>query len=266
MSGSRASTPGWVRKSLRRRSSIRCHIQSRAWRRRRLSNSPVSRICWRKRSTCDQHSGMPWPSRADRTRTGGCQCGEAGCRIDSTPSSVCCAAVACSGARSALLITIRSASSTMPFLSACRSSPAIGSCRSTIRSVIRATAVSDCPTPTVSTRITSKPAASQRSRTSRVQAATPPRQVPAGEGRMKASGVRANCSIRVLSPRMEPPVTRLVGSTASTATRWPRAITCSPRASMKVDLPTPGAPLMPMRSEWPVCGSRASMSACPRPW
>ncbi len=51
-----------------------------------------------------------------------------------------------------------------------------------------ATAVSDWPMPTVSTRITSKPAASQSSMVSRVLAATPPSVPAAGEGRMKAFG------------------------------------------------------------------------------
>jgi len=88
------------------------------------------------------------------------------------------------GSRSALLITIRSASSTMPFFIACRSSPALGNCNRTKASVIAATAVSDCPTPTVSTTITSNPAASQTSRHSRVRAATPPSVPALGEGRM----------------------------------------------------------------------------------
>ena len=65
---------------------------------------------------------------------------------------------------------------------------------------------------------------------------------------------------------MEPPLTLDDGSTASTATRWPRSIRNRPRASMKVLLPTPGTPLMPRRNERPVCGSRAfsSSSACSR--
>jgi hypothetical protein len=46
------------------------------------------------------------------------------------------------------------------------------------------------------------------------------------------------------------------GSTASTATRWPRSIRNRPRASMKVLLPTPGTPLMPRRKLRPLCGSR----------
>jgi hypothetical protein len=40
---------------------------------------------------------------------------------------------------------------------------------------------------------------------SRVRRATPPRVVPAGDGRMKALGSRASRSMRVLSPRIEPP-------------------------------------------------------------
>ena len=41
------------------------------------------------------------------------------------------------------------------------------------------------------------------------------------EGRIKARRSLVSCSMRVLSPRMLPPVTLLLGSTASTATRWP---------------------------------------------
>ena len=54
--------------------------------------------------------------------------------------------------------------------------------------------------------------------------------------------------MRVLSPRMLPPLTGLLGSTASTATRWPRSTRWSPRASISVLLPTPGGPVMPTRT------------------
>ena len=77
---------------------------------------------------------------------------------------------------------------------------------------------------------------------------------------------RDSSSIRVLSARIDPPVTLLDGSTARTATRWPRAIRCRPSDSTKVDLPTPGAPLMPMRIDSTACGSSASSTACPRGW
>ena len=45
---------------------------------------------------------------------------------------------------------------------------------------------------------------------------------------MKAFGSFANRSIRVLSPRILPPLTLLEGSTASTATRRPAAVRRSP--------------------------------------
>ena len=54
---------------------------------------------------------------------------------------------------------------------------------------------------------------------SRVAFATPP-SVPAdGDGRTNACSSLANRVIRVLSPRIEPPVRAEDGSTASTATR-----------------------------------------------
>ena len=81
---------------------------------------------------------------------------------------------------------------------------------------------------------------------------------------MKARSCTDSCSMRVLSPRIEPPDTLLDGSTANTATRWPCAISHRPSASMKVLLPTPGTPLMPSRKAPPACGSSASSSASAR--
>ena len=69
--------------------------------------------------------------------------------------------------------------------------------------------------------------------------------------------------MRVLSPRMEPPETVDDGSTASTATRWPRSIRYTPNDSMNVLFPTPGTPLMPMRSACPVRGSKAVSNSSP---
>ena len=85
-------------------------------------------------------------------------------------------------------------------------------------STMSATAVSDWPTPTVSTMMTSKPAASQTSMASRVRRATPPRVPPDGDGRMNAAGSRDRSFMRVLSPRIEPPERLEDGSTARTAT------------------------------------------------
>ena len=127
-----------------------------------------------------------------------------------------------------------------------------------------ATMVSDWPTPTVSISTTSNPAASQSATASRVRRATPPSWVCDGEGRMKASGSRASRSIRVLSPRIEPPERAEEGSTASTATLSPRSIRNMPKASMKVDLPTPGVPDRPMRSASRPDPASASISAVAR--
>ena len=90
---------------------------------------------------------------------------------------------------------------------------------------------------------------------SRVRRATPPRVAPAGDGRMKAACRRDSSSMRVLSPRIEPPPRLDDGSIASTASERPRSSSDRPKRSMKVDLPTPGTPVMPSRTDLPVCGS-----------
>ena len=158
----------------------------------------------------------------------------------------------------------RSASSITPRLMACRSSPAFGNCSSAKQSVMPATAVSLWPTPTVSTITTSWPAASSTSIASRVLAVTPPSVPPVGLGRMKASASTDRRSMRVLSPRIEPPDTLDDGSTASTATRCRCFSRCRPSASMKVDLPTPGTPEMPSRNDWPLAGSSALSNSSAR--
>ena len=79
---------------------------------------------------------------------------------------------------------------------------------------------------------------------------------------MKALGSRASCSMRVLSPRMLPRLMLLLGSTASTATFFPWRQSQVPKASMSELLPAPGTPVMPMRTEPPVCGSRFASTAC----
>ena len=52
------------------------------------------------------------------------------------------------------------------------------------------------------------------------------------------------------------------GSTASTATLWPLPVSNVPSASMVVDLPAPGAPVMPSRTALPVSGSSSCTSKC----
>ncbi len=72
--------------------------------------------------------------------------------------------------------------------------------------------------------------------------------------------------MRVLSARIEPPVRAEDGSTASTATLWPSPVRWLPSASMVVDLPTPGAPVIPTRRAVPVCGRRLCTSWCAESW
>src|SRR5574343_755164 len=114
--------------------------------------------------------------------------------------------------------------------------------------------------------ITSWPAASQSSMASRVFSATPPSEPADGLGRMKASSLWSSVSSRVLSPRMEPPITVDDGSMANTASRLPCPISQTPSASMKVDLPAPGTPEMPIRIALPVCGSNAVSTCWARCW
>lgn len=98
---------------------------------------------------------------------------------------------------------------------------------------------------------------------SRLLRATPPSIPPDGDGRIKAFSQRDRFSILVLSPRMLPPVTVLDGSTASTATFLPKSLqSIVPKASMNVDLPAPGTPVMPIRNDFPLCGKRDANSSC----
>src|SRR5690606_17066866 len=149
-------------------------------------------------------------------------------------------------------------SSRTPFLMPWSWSPVRAKVRNRKQSTISATVTSDWPTPTVSTSTTSNPAASMRIIVSRVARATPPNVPAEGEGRTNAFGSVARRVIRVLSPRMLPPVRTEEGSTASTATLCPRPVSMLPSASTNVDLPTPGTPVMPTRGTFPLCGSGRS--------
>ena len=101
---------------------------------------------------------------------------------------------------------------------------------------------------------------------SRVLRATPPSDPADGLGRMNASFCTDSFSIRVLSPSIEPLVSSLLGSMASTASLPPRLSTCSPKTSIDVLLPAPGTPVMPMRLELPVYGRHFSITSCARLW
>ncbi|SHY44845.1 Uncharacterised protein [Mycobacteroides abscessus subsp. abscessus] len=52
------------------------------------------------------------------------------------------------------------------------------------------------------------------------------------------------------------------GSTASTATRCPCSMRYIPSASMVVDFPTPGTPVIPTRSAFPPSGESSSSNCC----
>jgi hypothetical protein len=73
-------------------------------------------------------------------------------------------------------------------------------------------------------------------------------------------------AMRVLSPRMLPPVRVDDGSTARTATRLPLPVSSEPRASTNVDFPAPGTPVMPMRWAPPAFGNSRVSSSWAASW
>ena len=86
----------------------------------------------------------------------------------------------------------------------------------------------------------------QRIIVSPVFLATPPRVPAAGDGLIKALGSVLNLSILVLSPRMLPLVSSLLGSIASTARCLCSLVISFPNVSMNVLLPAPGTPVIPI--------------------
>ena len=134
---------------------------------------------------------------------------------------------------------------------ACMESPQPGVTTTTVVSAADAMSTSICPTPTVSTMTTRRPAAPSRRMASGTARESPPRCPRVAIDRMKTVGSRACWLMRTRSPRMAPPLKGDVGSTASTAT-WPTASAPGqpPRTSLmsesvKVDFPAPGAPVSP---------------------
>ena len=150
----------------------------------------------------------------------------------------------------------------MPRFTPCSSSPAPGASSSTNTSTMPATATSDWPTPTVSTSTTSKPAASHTSIASRVRRATPPSVPPDGDGRMNASRpARQLLHARLVAEDRTAARARSTGRPRAPPPRCPASTRCRPSASMNVDFPAPGAPLMPTRVAAPVAGRSSSSSA-----
>ena len=166
-------------------------------------------------------SGTPVPVVASVLRIGGRHssgsndCSDSIASIDATVRSA--------PSRSALLTTKMSAISMMPALSACTSSPLPGTSITIETSAVRTMSTSSWPTPTVSMRTTSLPAASRTSATSLVARARPPRWPRVAMLRMKTPASAACACMRTRSPRIAPPVNGLVGSTATMPTVGPGA-------------------------------------------
>ena len=71
---------------------------------------------------------------------------------------------------------------------------------------------------------------------------------------MKAFGSAASRAMRVLSPRIEPPLRVELGIDRQHRDLVALAVSREPSASMAVDLPTPGTPVIPTRTARPVWG------------
>ena len=120
---------------------------------------------------------------------------------------------------------------------------------------------STCPTPTVSTSTWEKPTASSTRTASGVAAESPPPLPRVASERMKTWRSSRCSDMRMRSPRIAPPDTGDEGSTASTATRRSATRSCRISAEVRVDLPAPGAPVMPMTWARPGCDHTAAATS-----
>ena len=147
--------------------------------------------------------------------------------------------------RSDLLMANTSPISRIPALIAWMSSPMPGISTTMVVSAARTISTSDCPTPTVSTKMMSLPNASMTFTASAVLCERPPRlpRVPMLRIKTPSSSVRS--FMRMRSPRMAPPEKGLVGSTAMMPTVFPRLRYSLAILSVMVLLPAPGGPVMP---------------------
>jgi hypothetical protein len=139
-------------------------------------------------------------------------------------------------------------------LIACTSSPDSGASRTTVVSAAAATSTSLWPVPTVSMRMSSKPAASMTAAAAVEVDASPPACPRDAIERMNTSLSPAYACIRTRSPRSAPPVIGLDGSTAMTPTVRPASRTSAMSAATSVDLPAPGGPVIPTRCARPASG------------
>ena len=95
----------------------------------------------------------------------------------------------------------------------------------------------------------------------RVVGDSPPRCPREATERMKTSGCAPCSPMRTRSPSTAPPVMGLDGSTATTATFWPRRSSSPSNACTRVDLPAPGLPVSPSTCARPRCGASAACKA-----
>mmetsp|Transcript_86338 Transcript_86338/g.230579 ORF Transcript_86338/g.230579 Transcript_86338/m.230579 type:complete len:221 (-) Transcript_86338:422-1084(-) len=218
-----AAPLAWARKASIRSCSALRHIQVVRWSPRRLRSSPAcSPVCLNFNASLATFA-TPVPSTDEQSIA---EPSHQGRWARPPPRAVCKAERYSTRARlagmrrspSALFTTTRSAASTMPRLMPCSSSPPAGGRSSRHMSATSVTSTSDWPTPTVSTSTMLYPAASMSITTSSVCWARPPRTQPDAQGLTYALGFMESLSMRVLSPRMEPPERCEEGSTATTAT------------------------------------------------
>src|SRR4051794_33448690 len=139
-------------------------------------------------------------------------------------------------------------------------SPIPGARSTTVVSAARATSTSLWPTPTVSTRTTSKPAASRTRSACGAAHANPPRWPREAIERMNTPVSVACSDIRTRSPRSAPPENGEDGSMASTPTRFPSRRSAVTSAEVVVDFPTPGGPVIPTTCALPQCGASSAIA------
>ncbi len=164
-----------------------------------------------------------------------------------------CFSVLSAREESALFRIKMSAISMIPALNTWISSPAPGIRMTRMISASFTTSTSSCPTPTVSTRIKSFPAASRTAIASPVALAKPPKCPRVAMLRMKISGSTLCCIIRILSPKIAPPLKGLEGSTAIIPIFFLFFRRIPAIWSTNVLLPEPGEPVMPTMIDSPVC-------------
>src|SRR5690606_38018697 len=135
--------------------------------------------------------------------------------------------------------------SMIPDLKAWMSSPRLGTATTRVVSAIEAILTSDCPAPTVSTMIYSKPQFITALMMLTTELLTPPVLPRLLRERIYTFGLADKADMRILSPRIAPPEYGLEGSTSRAATLCSRARFCTSWPH-RVLLPPPGGPVTPI--------------------